>query len=406
MLPSNILKVNYAAKQISSSLQKKGWCTGGRLEIPLPDEPFLFIQRLSDSTNVQGIGTDFFEKNTAVYRSLSEFIERYTWKNIPLEENKVRVFTTPNIPRSVAYKEELTAHKHTSFGFIKVRSFFSLFGSLWCPAQLVSGHYAYTHTIKEPKEPIVKESTTNGLATSWKSKHEATLKGILELIERDAFMRMYREKKSPSQFSFEEIVESSENLRRIKERVERAQLEVRFLLLETPAPAAVIAACVFDKTRVGPYFTLGLSASFSLLEASENALREALAIRNATRQHKEWKSIPKIQPYMSSLERLYLWSHKQTFDTHGSFLVGGPNMSSLRITETSNLLSIRQKLKVLKKYFKTRKSDILIYRFPQLISKKIWTVLVLIPDLHPIELGHRGSKKENPLQNYFPHPFA
>src|SRR5258706_14811270 len=173
-----------------------------------PDEPFIFsYQAYSEKNKESSGGADFFEEGVAFQRAVSEIIERYSWrekkpdgKNIIISsEEKIRENFLP-ISSFTGFSAEqrnsiknLNINSSTPIRWIQIESLIEPNKKIWSPLQAVSGHY--TEKTRGPeslgKEPIIRYLTTNGLATSLKNRDEAILSGLLELIERDAFMVSY-----------------------------------------------------------------------------------------------------------------------------------------------------------------------------------------------------------------------
>lgn len=415
---------------VAIALKKNKWCNTLAFPEILPDEPWMHLYQLGSSDkSVRALGYDFFNKETAGQRALSEFIERYMYEKTPLaahtiQQRKVRDTTSARI---ILRHNSLHVSDTVSIGVVKAKALHGIIPrSVLIPAQLCSQAYIRERNKKKggATEPLLqREFTTNGLSTSWKSPSEAELRSILELIERDACMHMYRTKLICEKLNIEELVAVSSRLAEIREQLQRAKLDVVLTHIPTDFPVYVVAAYVFDHSRKGPWFCVGTAARFDILDSTEAALREALAIRCTFRLSgiKEHVLSKEVITSHNRYDRLRLWLNPKTFKSYGSFLTGGNTASLSKFKTNHAAKTVHSQLHLLLKAVRAHKYHCYAYKFPQPISPFIYTTKVIIPELIPITL--QTSDKENGISqryldiahqlnlkpviphNHFPHPF-
>jgi ribosomal protein S12 methylthiotransferase accessory factor len=148
--------------------------------------------------------------------------------------------------------------------------------------------------IRTKQEPLIRFPISTGLATG-RTKVEALLGGVLEVIERDAFMIMWMNTLSLPCIQIDSILTSNEVLAELHRTCARYLLSIKYVQLITDAPAHVVMAVVSDESSLStphPYTSVGLCASSSLTRACEKALLEALRGRKNARarlaKHPEW----------------------------------------------------------------------------------------------------------------------
>ena len=215
------------AIEIASRLKSLGM-TGEIRKIPkMPDEPFLF--RYTAFPAVNGNGSDFSSEESAIWKTLGETAERVLWGNShrfyhkkiiqascgQIREKSIDIFSLAGFsPEQRQRHDSLLFDEKTKFGWLKVSSLASR-KKIFCPAQLLSSRY-WRENVKTLKcenkpEPMLRWAVTTGLATG-QSLEEAILKGILEIIERDAYMITYLNKLPSPEISLENLSEQDQEI--------------------------------------------------------------------------------------------------------------------------------------------------------------------------------------------------
>jgi thiazole/oxazole-forming peptide maturase SagD family component len=131
-------------------------------------------------------------------------------------------------------------------------------------------------------EPVIRAPITTGGASGL-SLEACSYTGLLEVIERDAFMTGWLLQLPSWPVRDEELKSSHERswheLEMALAECRRYRLDVVLRRLVTPSNVPVVVCALFDATGVGPFFTLGAAAAVTITQASLKALLEALQIR-------------------------------------------------------------------------------------------------------------------------------
>jgi ribosomal protein S12 methylthiotransferase accessory factor len=413
-------------------------------EIPkLTDEPFVHIVT---SVRANAGGADFFSREKSYWKALGETVERHLWRNsdffyrktiakkfyLEIKNEAVDIFKLAGFSNEQKKNIDiLKFDEKTVFGWVPSRSITSE-KKIWCPAQLVSSKY-FRENVKKigddnNNEPMLRWSVTTGIATG-QSLEEALAKGILEVVERDAFMISYLNKLSPPIVNLDNLAEQDSDLEKILKYFRRYNLEVYFIQLPTDFPAHVYFAIVIDRTGLGPALCAGASADFDLKTCLIDGLAETLNVRlNLKKSFREetgpleklnrrgrllwWakeENTPKIDFFLRGVKiKLDLEKEISIFDKHGE--------------KSSRRKYYAEKLDTLKKYLRDKKYEAVYVELTDPDIRKIGfrSVQVVIPELQPMHLDESipyfGGKrlKEIPQKfgykpaeelNIVPHPF-
>jgi ribosomal protein S12 methylthiotransferase accessory factor len=268
----------------------------------LPDEPRFHQWRVIGSkprSHITG-GMSVESTHAALISALAEAVERHLWfDTIDYFHTPTRATYTEIMRRgraidperfagySQAQRDAQTKFSITtdsSFLWIRAHSWASD-DTVWVPAQVVSGFHGSRCMRRVENEPILLASITNGLATG-PTREFAILNGVLELIERDAFMITWLNQISPPVLDLDAIAATQETLSTLLERIRRYRLEAHVVHLPTDAPAYAVCAVIRDSSTIGPSIVLGLKAHRNLARAAEGALLEALRMRQNIRNQR------------------------------------------------------------------------------------------------------------------------
>lgn len=324
--------------RLAHTLQSSGIITDINPLARLPDEPRLrsWSASCNDSTKHRSGGSSFDNDVDALHAALAEALERYIWyeqddhfqglvqataDEIEKRGRSLRPERFAAFSESERSKDNKRALKpDASYIWIKGESLAS--GTeTYIPAQTATGIRDFT---EKHGEPLIRERTTVGLST-WPTKSGARLGGVLEIIERDAYMIMWLNQISPTRISLLSLRARDPALAKKISYCERYQLKVHILAMPTDAPAHTICALVEDTTGNAPRFSLGMSAHRSLSSAAEKALTEALRMRANTRRwiaNHEWDASTPTER-IGHYDRLYYRTLPQNAKQL-EFLLTGP----------------------------------------------------------------------------------
>lgn len=428
---------------IADSLQKKGFIKNYSRNRNLPDEPKITswgIQYLSenesDQTNFAG-GSSFEDERLALAKAISEAIERNAWftfKEFPgIHEatvSKMRKNNNSILPEKfVSYTKKqikenpkLQITESDSFLWIKGYSWIAN-KPVWLPVQTVSGNKDLRGFSLSSKEPVIRSSITNGLATHPK-KINALLLASLEIIERDAYMITWLNQISPEKIDINEFLKEKNSLSKLIKLCKQYRLLPHILSLPTDAPAYVVSIVLEDLSETLPRFTLGLKAHRNLAAAIEGAILEALRMHKVIRLEKKnkknnWNKNTKAVD-IRHLDRLLYWSEPERSERLNFLIKGKKKNLKNEIWEND---TDKEHFERIVSWCKDKKYELASVSFsnsPSNIPK--WNIeIVVIPEMQPIYFNEKlpqiGGIRLREIPEKFgylsrkpytedPHPFA
>jgi len=271
---------------------------------------------------------------------------------------------------------------------------------------------------------MLRWSITTGLATG-KYLEEAIIKGILEVIERDAFMISYLNKLSPPIIDLEYLSAQDEETARIIKNFKRYNLEIYALQLPTDfSDIYIVAAFIIDCTGLGPALSIGASADFNVKTAFLDALSESLSVRFSLKFKDRFKNKIDLNK-IGQEERIIYWAKQENLPKIDFFFKGERIKINLKqdfYKITDDKKYYKEKLKFLVNELRAKNYEACYVELttPEIKKLNLRSVFVVIPELQPLHLDESipyfGGKrlKEVPLKlgyqpaevlNQEPHPF-
>lgn len=400
-----------------------------------PDEPRLFAFESSLGAGTLSNGADALDRDAAFTRMLAEAYERSRWRAADLA---VRYETKAGTPAQVLREGKaavpsdfegftraeldsnpLLRHRDDApYAWVQLPSSIGE-GPAWLPLQTAGACY-HEAVFKEARgrEPLVRPLSTAGLATG-PTKQEAILAGLLELIERDAAMIWYLNR-LPAQKIPHEVIENSPALALLLGGARRYNLRVRLLSLPTDFPVHAVVALVEDDSGHKPALTVGSKANFSLGDAAQGALTEALYNRLVyRREHLDERPLPRDRRDWGPLDKIAFWG--RTGAGALSFLDASPPAVPRPFT-IPEPASADNTLAAIAQALREKKLGAWYADLTDALGTKIgfYTVAVVAPGLQPMHLHERvpcrgGERLRSvpqalgytPLKavNDMPHPF-
>lgn len=312
---------------VAKKLQRAGVVTDFFAHTALPDEPRMraWLARVMDETGekeycVAG-GSSLRDGKQALTATLAEAAERHVWR---FSKDH---FVAPLVLTVAEGKIKGDVYDIESFVGDRDGRFLSIRGYSWTsgrpqyvPVQLVSG---VRLAEDESPGPWLREQITSGLAT-WATREGAVQRGLLELIERDAFMNMWLNQLSLPRYRLEDVRTLSSDLSALISECQRYRFTPHIIRLLTDAPTHALCVVLTDDTGKKPKVVLGLKAHASLVRAVEGALLEALRIRRAVRSDlKRGKEATDIHAEdIGHMDRLLYWADEARVGQL-SFLIEG-----------------------------------------------------------------------------------
>lgn len=285
---------------------------------------------------------------------------------------------------------------------------------IYIPAQLVFMPY------KINSEPLIRNPISTGLAAGTNTG-SALFRGFCEVIERDAFIISYL-----NHLEIPEIDKSSikdEETKKLIERVEEKDIELRIFELPTDMPLEVYMAITVEKSEKGPSIVVGANAHHDTYEAIKDAISETLHTRPWLRQKRMEEGLFEGNPKkINSLKERGLYWFPKSMISELDFWLQKPEKKKLDVHKSSKKESLSKILKKLKENnYQAVYSDITTQELERLGFK---VVRVTVPELHPlylrekfkylggerlydlpVKLGFLQNKKSERDLNQTPQPF-
>lgn len=368
----------------------------------------------------QASGFSFFSKKEAVFKCLMESIERYC--NFVFNKSSVECIDSPRrlfkkgINFDLLQKSRENFDDNIRFCWTRCESL-SGGNFLLVPCQSIWLAYPYL-----PNEPVIYPPISTGVAAGG-CLSAALLRGLLEVIERDAFIIYYLQKLPAPKIKLELI--KNNQVMKLLETVKRYKLEVHCFDISTDIGIPVVVSIVLDRTGVGKAVSVGLKSDLSTIKAIVGSITEAFHTRKWIRTEHERNQAPVSQNDLlknSSLTtRGLLWYSIDSIK-HLDFWL---NSSQTKIVKEEGVsMSSGEELKrvihvLIKSGYTPYWKNLMISQFDNL---NIYVVKTMVPGFQPLYLNENyrlavsdrlyevpeklgfKTKRESQL-NTFPHPF-
>lgn len=307
----------------ASEMQRLGYDIGFSFLPRFPDMPYLSVcEGRFGAERLTGIGYDCFDRSLTFVKTLSETLERALWNDDMLywREHSMQasegMLTFPALPLTdIAGFSDAQRRTLPRLAFDARTEFLwsrgvrlSDMSSLFIPAQLVSGKYA---GMVSNHEPMLRMSNSNGIATHT-SFDEAARRGLLELIERDAFMITFNNMLSVPRIEPSSI--RDEKACAIISELHTYGFEFDLLLLATDMPVTAVCCTLRDPSGKGPALVIGARADEDPSTAVVGALTEALGVYYLARAGGRYKK-PTPKGTLTAVERIAFWAKQENAPT-------------------------------------------------------------------------------------------
>lgn len=404
------------------------------------DEPnlHLFAAGKKDDPWLNASGKSITSRDEAYQKTLFEAVERHAWHAFLPQEivyvavgdlggEVLDIFQLAGFSDDLKQKNRslFSFDSSTVFGWTKVLNLVRG-QALYCPMQLLSPRYFYANVRNAERaegEPMLRSVVSTGLSAGL-TKAQATLNGLLEIIERDAFMVTYLNELVPKRINLESVL--TDGNESVYDFLSRNELEGHAVQLITDMPVHAFAFLLTDRSGRGPALSVGAKAHFSPQAAIIGALEEALA----SRLHSRWSGLHLLKvpagPF-DQVGRKIFWSKLENLSKL-HFLFSGDVIEIDEISElsTSKLYpggTVVEQVDFLDTVFASKEGGVCSISVD--IPKSIWNcgievVLSIAPALQPLHLNERypyfgGERLRTVPERYgfgserqineIPHPF-
>lgn len=415
-------------------------------EIEFPDEPRVYTTTITitgpQMTGYNGYANHLTDIRCTLWPALGEALERWSLQHYQPSKTRTTSYASiaaeavaitslpgfsPERRQAGAPHYNLTYDADTLFTWVPVRSL-TRECEVFAPLQWFSFHHCQTHVhipadaSAHEYEPLLSPTITTG-AGAGQTLHDAILSGLLEVIERDAYMLYWLNGLQAQQLVWQEI--DDERFQQLQRITQDFNLDVRILYLRTDVPVHTFMSVVIDRTGAGPAVLVGLQSGRNAIDAAYGALRESLLARSGHRTWFETRRDEVIDLETAGhMDRVAYWAQpgrEEVFEAR--YLQGGSvRLSELPVYEQYN--TSFSTVDVLLKFFRDHDYEVLMQDItPRQLTRlsDVKTVMVRIPQFQPMHLNEQltcdfGTRLETvPKQlGYVPqqnkntdiHPFA
>lgn len=364
--------------------------------------------------NITASGISVTNKYLALLKCIWEGIERFNL--YCYREKSIKyAFYHDLIPHAIDPTVYVCDEKLTTtsrFGWVKGYNLTDNI-PIYIPAQLI-----YLNYFKSKEEIKLSANISTGAAGGI-DKETTLLRGIYEVIERDAFMTVYLNSIKATRIDIGKI--RNKIIQRIINKCRQYNLEIFVFNITNDLAIPVFMAILTDKTGIGPAVTVGLKSSLNVLNAITGSIEESfmgrVMIRNEMlkRKSNDFNIPPKS--IRTLLDRGLFWVSLKRLSSLNYLL----NQIPLPFKIHANTVKPHQELATIidilrKKGYKTYYVDIT----SDIVKKLNYFVYkVIIPELQPLYLDEKHKElRTNRLKlvaSYFglfryriksvPHPF-
>jgi thiazole/oxazole-forming peptide maturase SagD family component len=381
--------------------------------------------------NVSANSSDLYTergKKLSGLKARGEFLERLS-AYLPLDILKKNDFdldkTIKTLPKS------LPAKKLFSYGSQKVH-----------PARVF---YSLRNNFSKNTQGLNYQPTTNGGAGHFIYK-QAVLNGLLELIQRDAFLMYWMNSISPKKIDANKYLEENglnndtviNDLRLLLNDFKKYNLTCHFLDITSDIAVPAVCCVLISDSPEGEKVALGASAGFNPCSNLLSSATEATSVFSSNYFKEAFvlddKHIPFQDKKIGRNERLRLYMNSENYK-HFDFFV--KNEKTISVEDWASLQgvapaqylgdNVQSNLSYLKKLFNARKKtnsayEVLIYKIQNKLLEKFdyIVVRVLCDALYSLYLNERFADPKHPRLaefiknknleseaklNIWPHPF-
>ncbi len=260
---------------------------------------------------------------------------------------------------------------------------------------------------------------STGLAAG-KNLESTLLAGILEIIERDAFMITYLNRLSPVRLDLPHLSRQSENLASIFSNFKKYHIRAELLQLPSDFPVKIFLTILIDETGIGPRISIGAAAGFHTEKMIQKSLSEALLVFRSVRSKLSESTRTGSTEDLELESRLLHWAKKKNTDDIHFLLTGKVVKIDLKNKEEEQP---QKRLHVLLKKLREKKYQVCYVELTtkEVTNKTGWHVTqCVIPEMQPLHLNETipyfGGKRLHEVPQMFgfttssqlntePHPF-
>lgn len=359
-------------------------------------------------------------KKTALLKALNESIERFCLSCTPINQIVYQDYKDiSNVAINPFYYVVPSLRK---IGWIKGSSI-NTNESRLLPAQTVFLNYYKDVALKKnPSEPILNQFISTGTAVGY-NKEETCLRGMLEVIERDAAMSNYLNKISSPKINLNNI--KNKTLDYILDVTKRYRFSLSVFDITSDIPIPTFLSILIDDSGIHPTLTVGSKSDLDPINAIVGSIEESFMGRTWIRYKiMKKKNILGKKPIKisSRLDRALYWADKRAIDRFSYLLKNKPTtLKKQRYFFFKKVHARKDRLKRIVSLLDTLgyKSFFCDIKPTFIKTKHLSIIKAIIPGLQPLYLDEKNrnintdrlkkvarffSKKGFTI-NKIPHPF-
>jgi ribosomal protein S12 methylthiotransferase accessory factor len=288
---------------------------------------------------------------------------------------------------------KLTFDERTPFRWVRTTSLTSK-DTRYIPLQLVSLKYI----ARDAHEPFIRMPLSTGGAAG-ATLDEALLAGVLEVIERDAYMIGWLNQIAGNRVD----IHSSPKLREVADLFKRYHLELHIVELPTDFSIPVFLSIVIDRTGIGYAVVVGAKAGFDCEDVALDVACDIVHGRHAYRRQD--MGVIEKDVHINLRTRAHLWRSVDRICDIEPLLTGPIRPLEYfkeRYAEASSISDANGRLNFLKKKLNELNLDAywVDVTAEQLHEIKVPVVMVSIPKMQPLYVDecfpyHGGERLKN-----------
>ena len=262
----------------------------------------------------------------------------------------------------------------------------------WTPAYdfinrktvLVPAQVVYISKNFDHERALLHEQITTGAALGNTYKM-AFQNGFMEVVERDAFMIAYYNKRRLAK-----VIGLSEKNDQLVNYLKRYQLETIIFNITGDLNIATFMTIIVDRSRLGPAISVGLKSGFDNEEAIFGSILEAVQPRRYSRLIKGMRSgfkFPSKHEIKSTMDRYYYW-YQYKMINHLKFW-----LKTKSTIEYRKLPKCITSMRDVEKTFREHNYHILCtdITLDEIKTAGFSVVKVLLPELHPLYISEHAK---------------
>jgi|TARA_Y100000310_G_scaffold253216_1_gene260044 thiazole/oxazole-forming peptide maturase SagD family component len=250
---------------------------------------------------------------------------------------------------------------------------------------LIPGQLIFLSNDFNDEFPIRRESISTGAALGKIGEDRAFKSGFLEVVERDAAMSAYLNRRK-----IKKITNLPDSLNNLNEYIKRYQLDTNLFDITTDLGIPSILAVTLDHSGVGDAVNVGSNSAIDYETAIKYALLESIQCRRQSRVSNKFgfeDKIPKEDEIVSMDDRFAYWRDISRINDLDFWVKSDDSISFDELKERK--VSLNGTIRSMKdRGFHIYVADLTL---PKIRAHGFEVKKVVIPELHPLYLDERAK---------------